>query len=84
MIHSGNPVPTSIVCRITLSSFTVSVLARPPQCGPAIVIVSVVRRLSVCRAQVSPKLSEIDLRLLLNWNRKSGLLIQNLPSDLRP
>jgi len=32
--------------------------------------------------QISPELSEIELRLLLNVNRKSAFLIQNLPSDI--
>jgi len=43
---------------------------------PAIVMVHVVTR-------ISPKLSEIDIWLLGNSNRKLGFLIQNLPSDLR-
>jgi len=40
--------------------------------------------LSVCHTQISPKLSEIDIWLLLNANRKSEFLIQNLPSDSGP
>jgi len=40
-------------------------LAVPPQCGPAIVMVRVVRQ-SVCHTRVFPKLSEIDIWLLGN------------------
>jgi len=50
--------------------------------GPAIVMVRIVR-LSVCCMRISPKLSKIDLWLLLNVNRNLGFPIQNLPSDLR-
>jgi len=38
---------------------------------------------SVCHVQISLKLSEIDVWLLRNWNRKPGFPIQNLPSDSR-
>jgi len=36
---------------------------------------------SVCHTQICPKLSETDVLLLENSNRKPGFLIQNLPSD---
>jgi len=41
-------------------------------------------RLCVRYTRISSKLSGIDLWLLLNANRKSGFLIQNLPWDWRP
>jgi len=48
----------------------------------AIVMVRAVR-LSVCHTRISPKLSEIDLWLSGNSNRKPGFPILNLPSDSR-
>jgi len=47
-------------------------------CGPAIVMVHAC--LSVCRMQISPKLSKIDVWLLGNSNRSPSFLIQNLLS----
>jgi len=38
-------------------------------------------RLSVCHMRISPKLSEIDPRLLGNSNMKPDFPIQNLSSD---
>jgi len=49
-------------------------------CGPSIVMVAVVRP-SVCHTWVCPELSEIDVWLLGNLNRKPGFPIQNRPSD---
>jgi len=46
--------------------------------GPAVVIVHVVH-LSVCHTRMSPKLSETNLCLLGNSNRKPGFPIQNSP-----
>jgi len=40
-------------------------------------------RPSVAHKRISPKLSQIDVRLLGNWNRNPGFLIQNLLSYSR-
>jgi len=73
------------VCCIFLSIFgqnyfIVRIISWPTTMwGPAVVVVCVVC-LSVCHTHISPKLSEIDVWLLGNSNKKPGFPVENLPS----
>jgi len=67
-----------IACQRTVIIIIIS--PRPTIWGPAIVMVRVVRLsvvLYVCHTRMCPKLSEIDIWLLGNSNRKLGFPIQN-------